>query len=218
MPETKPLWYWDDSVKRYRSPETGRFVGIDDMNALRSEFMTVQKTRMGDVTTMFSTGSIDYQTFHDRVGDILRQTYIDNYVMGAGGRNSMTQKDWGSIGGMLHEQYNYLNPFMNQIERGELSPAQIEARLKMYINSASEAFWRGFSRDFPLKLPHYPGDGSTQCLTNCQCTWDIQFVPGVGYNCFWRLSPVENCDDCIARSELYNPYFISITGEPSDAS
>ncbi len=215
---TKPLWYWDDSVKRYRSPETGRFVGIDDMNSLRAEFMTTQRLRLEGLTDGYSSGTIDYTTYHKQVNDIIRETYIDNYVMGAGGRNNMTQKDWGSVGGMLKEQYGYLNPFMAEIESGKLSPAQIDARMRMYINSANEAFWRGFSRDFPLKLPHYPGDGSTMCLTNCQCTWDIQFVPGVGYNCYWRLGDTENCDDCIARSKEYNPYFISINGEASNAS
>ena len=218
MAENKPLWYWDDSVKRYRSPETGRFVGIDEMNGLRTEFMESQKRLMEGATVTFDAGTIDSRTYERRVKEILKQTYIDNYVMGAGGRNNMTQKDWGSVGGMLAEQYNYLNPFLAQISRGELSQAQIIARLKMYINSASEAFWRAFARDVPIDLPHYPGDGSTACLTNCQCRWDIQFVPGVGYNCYWILGEAENCDDCIARTKEYNPYFISITGEPSDAS
>ena len=218
MPETKPLWYWDDSVKRYRSPVTGRFIGIDDMNGLRAEFMESQKERVEGVTNVYAAEAIDFKTYRNQVTDIIRQTYVDLYAMGAGGRNNLTAKDWGSIGGMLKEQYGYLNPFMDQIEAGELSQAQITVRLKMYINSASEAFWRAFARDIPIDLPHYPGDGSTACLTNCQCRWDIQFVPGVGYNCYWILGEAENCDDCIARTKEYNPYFISITGEPSDAS
>ena len=218
MPENKPLWYWDDSVKRYRSPVTGRFIGIDDMNGLRAEFMESQKERVEGVTNVYAAEAIDFKTYRNQVTDIIRQTYVDLYAMGAGGRNNLTAKDWGSIGGMLKEQYGYLNPFMDQIEAGELSQAQITVRLKMYINSASEAFWRAFARDIPIDLPHYPGDGSTACLTNCQCRWDIQFVPGVGYNCYWILGEAENCDDCIARTKEYNPYFISITGETSDAS
>lgn len=216
MPETKPLWYWDDNVKRYRSPETGRFIGIDDMNALRSEFMTIQKTRMEGLTNVYSTGTIDFPTYRKQVNEILRQTYIDNYVMGAGGRNSMTQADWGSVGGMISEQYRYLNPFMDQVARGELSQAQINARLKMYINSASEAFWRGFTRGIPIDLPAYPGDGSTRCLVNCQCQWDIQQIEN-GYNCYWLLGEAEHCEDCVERAGKWNPYKIRITGEPSNA-
>lgn len=218
MPENKPLWYWDDSVQRYRSPETGRFVGVDDMNALRVEFMNSQKQRMEGVTNVYASGTIDSLTYERQVKEILKQTYIDNYVMGAGGRNNMTQADWGSVGGMIHEQYNYLNPFLAQIERGELSQAQIEARLRMYINSASEAFWRGLARDIPIDLPAYPGDGSSACLVNCQCQWEIMRVPGVGYDCFWRLGASEHCPDCVERAQIWNPYSIRITGEPSNAS
>ena len=216
MPETKPLWYWDDSVKRYRSPVTGRFVGIEEMNGLRTEFMAVQKTRMVGVTNVYSAGTIDIFTYEKQVKDILRQTYIDNYVMGKGGRNMMTQADWGSVGGMLREQYRYLNPFLEQIARGELSQAQIEARLRMYINSASEAYWRGFTSDIPLDLPAYPGDGSTACLVNCQCQWHIVPVYG-GYNAYWRLGVAEHCPDCVERAGIWNPYKIRITGEASNA-
>ena len=216
MPESKPLWYWDDSAKRYRSPETGRFIGIDDMNGLRTEFMTSQKERLEGVTTVFDAGTIDSLTYERQVKEIIKQTYIDNYVMGKGGRLSMTQADWGSVGGMIKEQYGYLNPFLAQIERGELSQAQINARLKMYINSASEAFWRGFASDIPIDLPAYPGDGSSRCLVNCQCTWDIQPVEN-GYNCYWRLGAAEHCEDCLQRASEWNPYKIRITGEPSNA-
>ncbi len=217
MPENKPLWYWDDNVKRYRNPVTGRFVGIDDMNSMRVEFMDSQKQRMEGVTTVYSAGTIDIFAYEKQVKEILRQTYVDLYAMGAGGRNNLTQKDWGSIGGMLKEQYGYLNPFMEQIARGELSPAQITARLKMYINSASESFWRAFARDIPIDLPAYPGDGSTACLTNCQCTWDIQQVDG-GYDCYWRLGVAEHCPDCVENASRWNPYRIRVTGEPSNAS
>ena len=59
MAENKPLWYWDDSVKRYRSPATGRFVGIDEMNSLRTEFMESQKRLMEGATVTIDAGTID---------------------------------------------------------------------------------------------------------------------------------------------------------------
>ncbi len=211
MPD-KPLWYWDDSVKRYRNPTTGQFVGIDTMTSLRKEFQESQKSRLAGLTTVMDAGTINMPTYERQVKDIIRQTYIDLYVMGAGGRNNMTQADWGRIGGILREQYKYLDPFMDQIESGELSQAQIVARLKMYINSASESFWRAVSRDMPFELPAYPGDGSTSCLTNCQCEWDITFIPEVGYDCYWRLGAAEHCEDCIERSTTWNPYRIRYDG------
>lgn len=217
MPENKPLWYWDDNVKRYRSPETGRFVGVDEMNALRAQFLTQQKQTLSGLTTVYASETINFKVYRKEVVNTIRQTYIDMYVMGKGGRNNMTQSDWGKVGAMLKEQYKYLNPFMDQIEAGQLSEAQIVARLNMYINSASEAFWRGYASDIPLDLPAYPGDGSTTCLVNCQCMWDIQRVPN-GYDCYWMLGPAEHCPDCLVRAGEWNPYKIRITGEASNAS
>lgn len=214
---TKPLWYWDDRVKRYRDPTTGRFIGIAQMNELRPQFINQQKDRLTGLVNVYESEAIDFPTFRSTVVDYLRQTYRDMYVMGAGGAKSMTPSDWGKLGAMLKEQYRYLNPFMDQIERGKLSNAQITARLKMYINSANEALWRGFARDIPIDLPAYPGDGQTACLTNCQCTWDIQQVPD-GYDCYWRLGAAEHCPDCVENAARWNPYRIRITGEPSDAS
>lgn len=217
MPANKPLWYWDDRVKRYRNPTTGRFIGINEMNELRPQYMDQQKDILSGLTDSYQDGAVDIFTFRKEVRDTIRETYIDLYSMGAGGRNSVTQSDWGKCGVMIKEQYQYLDNLIYQLARGELSNAQVVARLKMYINSANEALWRGFARDIPIDLPAYPGDGQTACLTNCQCTWDIQQVPD-GYDCYWRLGAAEHCPDCVENAARWNPYRIRITGEPSDAS
>ena len=112
---------------------------------------------------------------------------------------------------MLKEQYRYLNAFMQQIARGELSNAQIVMRMNMYINSANEALWRAITRDLPLELPAYPGDGSTRCLVNCQCEWEI-LPRDDGYDCFWRLGAAEHCSDCLTRASEWNPYKIRVSG------
>lgn len=213
----KPLWYWDDRVKRYRNPTTGQFVGIKEMAGLRTQFLEQQKQSLVGLTRVYASETINFKTYRKQVVETLKQTYIDMYAIGKGGRNNMTQADWGKIGSMLKEQYKYLNPFMDQIEAGKLSEAQINARLKMYINSANEAFWKAYASDIPLDLPAYPGDGSTSCRVNCQCEWDIQHIAGVGYDCYWRLGVAEHCDDCIDRSGKWNPYKIRITGEASNA-
>jgi hypothetical protein len=211
MKKSKQLWYWDEIVKRYRNPETGRFVGITEMNALRPLFINWQKDRLVGLVNVYEAGSINIRAFEKQVKSILRDTYKDLYAMGAGGRNGMTPKDWGRLGAMLKEQYRYLNPFLDQIARGDLSNAQISARLKMYINSANEALWKAYTRDFPLELPAYPGDGSTACLVNCQCEWEI-IQREDGYDCFWRLGAAEHCPDCMVRASEWNPYKIRITG------
>lgn len=207
-----PLWVWETRLKRYRNTQTGRFIGVDQMQDLRVEFMDRQKQVMQRYVQNYLDGDITIRRLEINVQDALKQTYIDMYAMGAGGRNNMTQADWGRIGAMLKEQYgqgSYLENLIAQIDRGEISPAQANARLKMYVNSANEALWRGHTRELP-RLPAYPGDGSTVCLTNCQCTWEIIPVED-GFDCYWRLGIAEHCPDCVWRSQNWNPLHITVS-------
>lgn len=203
------IWVWEDDLKRYRDTKTGRFIGIQQMNNMREDFFFSQKKLCATLANDYNEGRISFRDFNTQIKQVIKDTYIDMYAMGAGGRNSMSQRDWGRIGAMLKEQYganSYLEGFMRQIDAGQLSEAQIASRLNMYINSANEAMWKGYTSDMP-PLPAYPGDGSTVCLTNCQCTWDIQPVEG-GFNCYWTLGPAEHCPDCLERASRWNPLFI----------
>ena len=203
----KPLWYWDDSVDQYRDPVTGRFIGVAQMQDLREMFMDQQKAIMGDYTRAFMNDEITLTQYYNQVVANLKTTYIDLYAMGAGGRNNMSARDWGRIGAMMKEQYKYLRPLFELIEQGKISPAQAAARLSMYINSANEALWKALTRDLGFDLPAYPGDGSTECLTNCKCEWDIVELPGIGYDCYWVVEhEAENCDDCIGRGVDWKPW------------
>jgi hypothetical protein len=200
------MWYWDDSAKRYRDPVTGRFVGVDQMQVLREVFIDQQKGLLESLVWQFDEGKITYEAFRDIAKQIIKDTYIDLYAMGAGGRNNLTPRDWGRIGAMLKEQYKYLRNMMGQILRGEISPRQAISRFGMYINSANEALWKALTRDYPFTLPAYPGDGSTECLVNCKCEWHIVKVEG-GYDCYWVIdTEAENCEDCQIRAKEWNPW------------
>lgn len=208
----EPLWIWEDNTRRYRNTKTGRFIGINQMQDLRREFVDQQKVVIQGLIERYldNPNRTNAKALNKDIRNIIKETYIDLYAMGAGGRNSMSHRDWGRIGAMVKEQYGYLNNLIDQLAKGDISPAQANARLKMYANSANEALWKGYSKDMP-PLPAYPGDGSTVCLTNCQCTWEIVEVPN-GFDCYWRLGVAEHCPDCIWRSQNWNPYHLDYGG------
>ena len=220
MPEN-PLWVWDDTSKRYRNSKSGQYIGIKSMNGLRDEFIVQQKGITDGFAASLRSGDITLSQWEKSMRKTIKDTYIDMYSMGAGGRNSLSQKDWGKIGSMVKEQYGkdgYLKGFYDSIASGNMSEGQIAARSRMYINSANESMWKGITNDLPTKpgqnypLPFYPGDGSTECMTNCLCQWDI--IPtDNGYDCYWRLSSAEHCPTCISRSldPRYQPYQIMVS-------
>ena len=208
----KPLWTWDG--KRYHDSATGRYIGIDKMNSLREDFFNQQKEIVAGYAERYRVGSMSLEQLESAMRLQIKNAYIDMYALGAGGRGNMTQSDWGRIGAMLKEQYGqngYLRGFMESIASGNLSEAQIVARMNMYINSANQALWKGHAKDLPIDLPAYPGDGSTVCLTNCRCTWDLRPVAD-GIDAYWQLGKSEHCPDCVERSQKWSPYKIRVQG------
>jgi hypothetical protein len=62
----------------------------------------------------------------------------------------------------------------------------------------------------PIKLPQVPRDGQTRCRTNCRCRLEIAYERDadgaiVAVLVWWKLSPAEHCEDCLALSREWNP-------------
>ena len=84
------------------------------------------------------------------------------------------------------EQLKYYDRFAEQA--GDMSDAAVAARAGMYVGALRGTYYTG---RYP-GLTQYPGDGGTQCLTNCLCSLDER-ADGI----HWVLASAENCPDCI---------------------
>lgn len=167
-----PSWAWDAKSARYRDQATGRFMAGDRVLELVQESIGNGYPAMDQLAGYVADGTINAATWETAMRGEIKGEYIRQYLLGRGGLEQMKPGDWGSIGGMLKEQYHpYLDDFRKAIESGALSEAQIAARSKMYINSAREAFERG--RAVAEKVA-----GNDEVS--------------------WHVTAVENCDDCLA--------------------
>lgn len=206
---TKTPWVWNESLQRYRSTETGRFLGPRQMLELRDVFAQAQRARTSELAARLTTGEITATAWQGEMKGIIKQTYIDQYVMAKGGRAQMTQADYGRLGNMLRDQYKYLQGFESDIKAGKLSPGQIAARANLYVESSTQAYERGRAAALGVpKLPAYPGDGSTQCRSNCRCHWEIVPTDG-GWDCFWRLGDAQHCSGCQVNAGTWSPLQVS---------
>jgi hypothetical protein len=152
--------------------------------------------------------NIDLQQW---VLEMRRQTktaYINEYLLARGGRGNMTQRDWGRLGGLLKRQYEYIQNFARDIDAGKASGGQIRTRARMYVNGATQAFERAKAESQGLpRLPQYPGDGQTQCRSNCQCGLHYEETD-THWNVFWRLGVAEHCPDCVRLAEEWKPLVV----------
>jgi hypothetical protein len=138
-----PDWRWNEALRRYQDLDTGRILSFDAVK--------VQVNRIVDATTenvtstladMLADKRLSVNDWHQAMGRAVKNAYVQQAELGAGGRTQMTPVEWGTVGGAVREQYGYLRDFAQEIADGQLTDAQIRSRSAMYVNSSREAFWR----------------------------------------------------------------------------
>ena len=202
-------------MRRYRDTRTGRFVSRSAVRTQVQNSIDVSVDRSEEIARTIAAGELDALDARAIMRQEIKKSYIRSYELGRGGRRAMTQSDWGSVGGMLREQYRYLDRFVGEMADGNLSEGQIKTRFSMYLRSSREGFERGNagSQQIPHGiLPAYPGDGQSECLVNCRCRWVITreyaFGTFMGWNCTWTLGDAEHCRTCVNRASLWAPLFV----------
>ena len=206
-------WLYDPRSHRYRDSDSGRYLTQNQVKGLVQQSIDAAASNLSGITGLAGSGQLSPADFNARMRDEIKYSTIRQYLLGRGGLNQMTQEDWGSIGGMLADQYRYLDPFSQEIVN--LSEGQIAARAAMYIRSSREAYERGKVRARGIAvndLPAFPGDGGTKCLSNCACSWSIDEVREdgllIGFDCYWELGASEHCSGCLDNAGQWNPYEI----------
>lgn len=210
-------WLFDNASHRYRNTTTGQYVGQKQMTELRDQFAAAKREGAQALASDLSTGRKSVQEFEVAFRREIKNTFIDQYVLGKGGRGNMTQADWGAVGRMVRDQYMYANDFARDIAGGTLSQAQIAQRAGLYFESSTQAFEQGRSAGYGVPtLPQYPADGRTQCRSNCKCSWQIKDADD-SWECTWKLNAsAETCEGCLANASRWAPLVILKAGRGRD--
>lgn len=105
----------------------------------------------------------------------------------------------------LGSQFDFLDSFTIEIQDAEEWQAGWTTRAEMYAQSIKAPYWTGQVDMLPL--PAMPGDGTTLCVTNCKCEWEVDVVDDEAgdYDAYWRLGDADHCQTCIVRSRDWAP-------------
>jgi hypothetical protein len=166
-------WFWNSKAARYQW-RNGRalFLSRDTVMRYVQQDIAASESAGRALARLVANGQLSPADWRAAMRAELRDEYIRQYLVGRGGRAQMTASDWGRVGGMLRDQYRYLDNFTEEIAAGRLSEAQIAARSGMYFNSSREAFERA------QNIAHK--------------------AAGFGY-VRWVVMPMaEHCEDCLA--------------------
>jgi hypothetical protein len=174
------------------------------MVRLRDQFASEMEAKGRASTEKLAEGTRTLAQWEAEQRKTIKQTYIDQYVMGKGGRSRMTPSDWGRVGQMLRGQYAFLQGFAADLAAGALTPAQAAARGALYYASSVQAYEAGHGAAWGISLPALPGDGTSECKSNCKCLWVIVETE-TATEATWQTKPAEHCPTCVGRAAEWNP-------------
>lgn len=168
--------------------------------------------RVQAVSQSLLDGTLTLDQWHTTMQDIIRLAYVHQAIAGTPGADEreLTSADLARVRADIAEQYQFLDDFAAAIEDALQRGADINfvpARAMLYAGSSEAEYWK---QAVNIDLPALPRDGSTQCLSNCQCSWDLNCQePGI-VSATWVLGEADHCPDCQRRASEWNPLVIEV--------
>lgn len=141
--------------------------------------------------------------WYDEISRQIRRYTLAAYLAGNGGTAPTGPADQ-QIADAIKAQQQFLTAFREEIRASDEWKAAWNSRAAMYAQSIKASYWNAKTRGWPL--PAQPGDGTTICLTNCGCAWEIDELEGDGNaDAYWRRSKDDSCQTCLEREAQWSP-------------
>lgn len=211
------------SLNRYRDVATGVFISRDEVLSYTQQLIDAGGDASHTLSSLVSDGTLSPDDFIAQMRDELKYTFIQEGILGRGGRSSMTPRDWGGIGAILKPQYQRLEGFRADIQAGKLSEMQIAQRAHQYFDAAREAYERGNAAAHGVyDLPSWPGNDQQTCHGGCLCSWRFENIYDdngvlIAIYAYWELTlgaehcePTDETRGCVQNAAEWNPFVIDM--------
>ncbi len=115
----------------------GQFVPTTAVRFMMTRNIEQTQGDIRAIGQLLVSGKISLATWEETTAKALKNLHIQSYLLGRGGKNAMTQRDYGLIGQRLKSEYQYLRQFAEQIKSEPMSQAEFFRRLEMYASAGS---------------------------------------------------------------------------------
>lgn len=201
---------WASLMNRFRRPEFDR-VPKPKAGAL-GRYVNHYRQRVQELADDLASGHIGVFDWRNAMRKELRNLHFTAYASGVGGLDNLTPEDVRRIQQKIAEQEQYLENWVGELavqaaDGTEVSRGRVLQRAMLYAGNANSTYYEGAQAAIGMPpLPQYPGDGQTECRTNCKCTLRITKLPGNGnFDVTWVLATAEHCIDCVRLAADWNP-------------
>ena len=126
-------WAWEERSISYRpKADPERPISGKTVAGLLEDNMAAHRATIADLAGRMSRGELTVSAWQRGMADSMRDAHLQARALAVGGREFMTSKDFGSVGGFMRYDTQRLARFAAQVESGAISAAQAEARAQLY--------------------------------------------------------------------------------------
>jgi len=191
---------WNEKAGRYVDLESGRFVKFLEVREALESVMEASRESIHALTEQLIEQGISLAEWQSGMMEQVKLAHVAAGAAANGGWAQMSPSDWGAVGQLVREQYDFLRNFASQIADGtQLLNGQALVRADMYGEAARGTFetmqtryqliYNGMEEEIRLlgEADHCDGCldqaalgwqpigtldeiGEEECLTKCHCT------------------------------------------------
>ena len=132
----------DYDPQRKRFVKNGETTDPKEVRALIDKLTETVKKDAKRIAKRYETNKITLAQFKKEMQDLLRSGHIVAASVGKGGRERMTQRDWGKVGAKIKWQYGYLDKFVKKIEQGRISKILTANRAQAYASALHITYYQ----------------------------------------------------------------------------
>lgn len=194
----RPRFVFDAVSGRYRNATTGRYTSRVEVRREVDRVIAKSSTRVQGFGRDLRDGRLTLDQWRASMRNEIRTQHLVAAMAAKGGREQMTQSDYGRVGQLVRKQYAYLDNFARDIDSGKVPlDGRFLARSSLYSSASrgtyhaverTEMLARGFDEEKNVlgAAEHCDGClfesardwvavgdlapiGQRLCRTNCKC-------------------------------------------------
>jgi len=183
-------WQFSKSTQRYRDTRSGKFLSAEKLTQLIRTNNSQLAQSLDALNTLIIDDKITVSEWQSQAAEVLKRLHIQNYLLGRGGKQALTQRDYGLIGQKVQGQYRYLQGLSNDLLLGKMTEKQFRSRTQLYVNAANGTYELGRFEGFKSagfkweKRTRHALESCQECLAFSQMNWQpLGTLPNPGVNC-----------------------------------
>lgn len=202
----------DDEIEEYMATWTpGQEIPRKIKLAIMARRLEAYDNAITNLAEQLADESISVDAWEEAMQREIKRLHLNASVTGRSGDwSQLDQRDVSDMNETVRDQMRYLRRWRNELaDPGrEVNASQVRNRSRLYGQASSQTFEKSHDAEKGVPsgiLPAYPGDGTTNCLTNCKCRWSFRVIrkDEGDFDASWRLGASEHCQTCRDRARSW---------------